>query len=76
MRHLIAGLILLALGAWGIIAWWEDFGELLRGAIPLLIALAGLAAIGSGFQRIMREAESEDEGREDAGAGPIVDPGD
>ena len=61
MRHLIVGLILLALGAWGMIVWWEDFGELLRGLIPFLLAVVGLAAIGSGFQRTMHDARQEDE---------------
>ncbi len=72
MRHLIAGLILLALGAWGIIAWWEDFGELLRGLIPCLLILLGLVAIGAGFQRTSREAMQEDESLKESGAGPVA----
>ncbi len=76
MRHLIVGLILLALGAWGMIAWWEDFGELLRGVIPLLLVLVGLAAVGSGFQRTMNEAQQEDESLRGPGPGPIVHPED
>ncbi len=76
MRHLIVGLIFLALGAWGIITWWDDFGELLRGVIPLLLVLVGLAAIGSGFQRTMHEAGHEEESMERASAGPIIHPED
>ncbi len=76
MRDLIVGLIFLSLGAWGIIAWWEDFGELLRGVIPLLLVLVGLAAIGAGFQRTMRDAEHEDESLEKPGAGAIAQPED
>ncbi len=76
MRHLIVGLILLALGAWGIITWWEDFGEVLRGVIPFLLAVVGLAAIGSGFQRTMGEANQQDEDLTEPGAGPIVRPED
>ena len=76
MRHLIVGLSLLALGAWGMIAWWDDFGELLRGVIPFLLILVGLAAIGAGFQKTMRDAEQEDDSLKESGAGPIVHPED
>jgi hypothetical protein len=49
--HLIVGLVLLILGSWGIIEWWNDFGELLRGLVPLSLVLVGLAAIGAGFKK-------------------------
>ena len=65
MTHLIAGLVFLVLGAWGMIAWWEDFGEVLRGLIPILLVVVGLAAIGAGFQRTKDEAKFEDEEFED-----------
>ena len=51
MVHLIIGLVLLVLGAWGIIEWWDDFGELMRGLVPLSLVLVGLAAIGAGFKK-------------------------
>jgi hypothetical protein len=48
MIHLVVGLVALCLGAWGIIVWWGHFGEALRGLIPLMLVLVGLAAIGAG----------------------------
>jgi hypothetical protein len=60
MVHLIVGLVLLILGAWGIIEWWEDFSELLRGLVPLSLVLVGLAAIGAGFKKPEGEREGED----------------
>lgn len=60
MIHLIGGLVTLVLGVWGIIVWWNHFGELLRGLIPLLLVLVGLAAIGAGFRKAIGEAENED----------------
>jgi hypothetical protein len=51
MTNLIIGLLCLALGAWGLVAWWEDFGQALRGAVPLLLILLGLAAIGAGMAK-------------------------
>ncbi len=61
MKDLIVGLILVVLGAWGIIVWWDDFGEFLRGCVPLLLVLAGLAAIGAGLKSTTSEAEGKDE---------------
>ncbi len=60
MVHLIVGLVLLILGAWGLIEWWDDFGELMRGLVPLLLVLVGLAAIGAGFKKPEDEHEEED----------------
>lgn len=61
MTHLIVGLTLLALGAWGMIAWWGDFGEFLRGLIPLLLVLVGLVGIGAGLRKTVADAEHEDD---------------
>jgi len=61
MIHLIAGLIVLVLGAWGIIAWWGDFGAVLRGLIPPLLVLIGLVAIGAGLGKTSGAAEPEHE---------------
>ena len=60
MIHLIAGLVTIVLGAWGIIVWWCQFGEVLRGLIPILLVLVGLAAIGAGFRKAIGGAEGED----------------
>lgn len=72
MIHLIVGLIALVVGSWGIIVWWNDFGELLRGLIPLMLVLLGLAAIGAGLQKTVSEAE--DEALEEPGAETLIHP--
>ncbi len=61
MIHLIAGVIFLVLGAWAIIGWWGDFGAFLRGLVPLLLVLVGLAAIGAA----LRKTASGEAGYED-----------
>ena len=60
MTHLIVGLILLVLGAWGIIEWWGDFGEFLRGFIPLMLVFVGLVGIGYGLRKTAANAGLED----------------
>ncbi len=69
------GLSIIVLGAWGIIEWWDDFGEMLRGSVPLLLVLVGLAAIGAGFQKTTNEAESEDMVEPDADLFPHAEEG-
>ena len=60
MIHLIVGLVTTCLGAWGIIVWWDHFAEVLRGLIPFLLVLVGLAAIGAGFRKAIGEVDNED----------------
>ena len=74
MVHVIVGLVFVTLGAWGIIEWWDDFGEVLRGLVPLLIALWGLAALGAGFQKTRNAAEHEDEDSEEPSAETLARP--
>jgi len=74
MTHLIAGLIFVALGAWGIITWWADFGAVLRGMIPIMFVLAGLAGIGAGFRKTRHQGETEDDLSEAQDAGAIEYP--
>ncbi|MBU1923981.1 MAG: hypothetical protein KJ710_07000 [Candidatus Omnitrophica bacterium] len=50
MAHIIGGVIALILGAMGIIGWWDNFGEFLRGFIPLALLIGGLVAIGIGLK--------------------------
>jgi len=51
MPHLVVGLILSALGIWGVIAWWSWFGLVMRGVVPFCLLLFGLLAILSGCRR-------------------------
>ncbi len=58
MGNIIAGLISIALGIWGISVWWWSVAEFLRGVVPIVLVLGGLVALGAGI-RIYRE-ENED----------------
>lgn len=60
MLHVIFGLVLLVLGVFGVISWWEDFGLVLRGLVPFAFLICGLVAIGSGLAK-EKLGETEDD---------------
>lgn len=49
MTHLIFGLIGVGAGMYGVLVWWDDFGLVLRGLVPLTLIVVGLIAIGAGL---------------------------
>ncbi len=60
MTHLIAGVIALVLGLAGMIAWWDAFGEFLRGFAPIALVLVGLTAIGAHLKNHSGETGFDD----------------
>jgi len=52
MVHLVSGLIGVVLGLWGIFGWWDSFGMVLRGLVPLVLLIAGLIAAGVGMEKV------------------------
>ena len=64
MAVLLVGIISLALGGVGIYFWWGYFLGVLRGSIPLLFALFGLAAIAVGISSVKDKAASTREEEE------------
>ena len=50
MPHIIGGAIAAVLGIMGIVGWWDNFGDFLRGFIPLAFLVGGLIAISTGIQ--------------------------
>lgn len=52
MINVIAGLIAIVLGIWGLKVWWWSFSELLRGLIPLVLIIGGLVAIAAGISGV------------------------
>ena len=49
MTSIIGGLIAIVLGLWGILAWWEDFGEVMRGFVPFALIVVGLLSLASKY---------------------------
>jgi hypothetical protein len=52
MVSVIVGLLGLALGLWGLTAWWWSVTEFLRGAMPIVFIIFGLVALASGVQTV------------------------
>ena len=52
MVSVIVGLLALALGLWGMTAWWWSVTEFLRGAMPIVFIIFGLVALAAGVQTV------------------------
>lgn len=50
MAHIIGGAIVAILGVIGIIGWWDNFGDFLRGGLPLILLIVGLIALSTGIK--------------------------
>ena len=61
MSHLAIGTLLIALGLWGMFAWWDCFGLVMRGLVPLALLAVGLVAILSSYYRLGTGIGTEDE---------------
>ena len=62
MAQIIAGLLAVTLGLWGLSVWWYSVEELLRGLVPLLLILFGVAALMAGVTRpVARDVERSDQ---------------
>lgn len=59
MSSMIGGLILLVLGIWGVLGWWEDFGSAMRGFIPFVLIILGFLSIASKYYNKKNSEQSE-----------------
>ncbi|MCU0691658.1 MAG: hypothetical protein MUF54_09675 [Polyangiaceae bacterium] len=62
MKHLLAGVVAVCLGVWGLVSWWGNFGLVMRGLAPFLALAFGLIAMASGFRRLAESADADIEG--------------
>jgi hypothetical protein len=60
MKHVIFGLVSALLGIWGIIVWWDEFGNVMRGLMPLVLLIIGIIGILAGLQ-VQKELDKEDD---------------
>jgi len=58
---LLGGLISIIVGLWGLITWWYSFVILLKGSVPAILILGGLAALFAGISEIKDCAQAKKE---------------
>ena len=61
-QTVLGGIISILIGVWGIGAWWWSFLELLKGSVPPILVLGGLAALFAGISEIKDSIEAKKEG--------------
>ncbi|MFC1562687.1 hypothetical protein ACFL4Z_01395 [candidate division KSB1 bacterium] len=58
MSNIIGGLIAIVLGLWGMLVWWEDFGELMRGLVPFALIVLGLLSLASKYNNKKKKEQT------------------
>jgi len=62
MKHFVFGVVMIVLGVWGMFAWWENFGRVMRGLMPFMLLAVGLVALLSSYYRFAeQDRAAEDE---------------
>ena len=59
MPALVLGLVALALGIIGIVAWWGYFVKALMAGVPIMLILGGALAAYLGFEEIKDKGAAE-----------------
>ena len=52
MKILLGGIVALIIGVIGLIGWWSDFLQVLKGMIPIILVLGGALAVYLGIEDI------------------------
>ena len=52
MNRFIVGLIAICFAAWGLVAWWPNFGMVMRGLVPFCLLVFALVSIASGLRQL------------------------
>ncbi|MBN1381154.1 MAG: hypothetical protein JXA41_05725 [Deltaproteobacteria bacterium] len=59
MTLLFGGGVAAVLGLIGLIAWWSNFIELIKGGLPLVMLLGGILAMYIGFDNLQEKLNEE-----------------
>jgi hypothetical protein len=65
MKHFVVGIVMIVLGIWGMFAWWENFGRVMRGLLPFFLLATGLIALLSSYYRFADQERMDDDALDD-----------
>ena len=57
----LGGLVSIIIGIWGLISWWYSFVILLKGSVPTILILGGLAALFAGISEVKDSMQAKKE---------------
>jgi len=57
----LGGLVSIIVGIWGLTSWWYSFVILLKGSVPLILILGGLAAFFAGISEVKDSMQTKKE---------------
>jgi len=57
----LGGLVSIIIGIWGLISWWYSFVILLKGSVPPILILGGLAALFAGISEVKDSMQAKKE---------------
>jgi flagellar basal body-associated protein FliL len=61
MKILLGGIVALIIGVVGLIGWWADFVEVLKGIIPIILILGGALATYLGIEEVKTTSSAKKE---------------
>ena len=70
MKILVGGIVAVVLGVVGLILWWTEFLQILKGAIPILLVLGGILGIYLGIEDVKTSSSAKKEESEKKPASP------
>jgi len=72
MKILVGGIVAVILGVVGLIVWWPEFWQVLKGVIPILLVVGGVLGIYLGIEDLKSSSSSKKEETEKKPAPPGV----
>jgi len=61
MKILVGGIVAMVIGVVGLIAWWPEFWQVLKGVIPIILIIGGILGIYLGIEEVKTSSPSKKE---------------
>ena len=61
MKILVGGIVAVILGVVGLIVWWPELWQVLKGIIPILLVIGGALGIYLGIEDVKTSSSSKKE---------------